>query len=225
MKPIYPVIILIALVAIGLLIWFWPETKEKYYPYYTYVNTPLRRGLYPNYSSGIPPNWWGGNYYYRLNWRPWGYHRPGYYSARPGYYGGSLAEYYQTPQLADSGNNPGAVIPAGDAVPLDTIRWNSPMLASLKYNDYPLGKWVNVGIAYTDNPNDFTTMDVYQQALDPGRDLYAYQVQNKDGQYIPVNLPQNHTELKDGDRFKVQGLEGKGDFVFSKADKYTYVYS
>lgn len=186
--------------------------NEGWYPTMTtYVNTPTTTGIFPMQ----PNNWWGGNYYNRLNWRPWGYHHPGYYNRRG-------------PVLANAGSNPGAPIPRGNPVPLNTIRWGGlfgPMLTSIKSpKDYYLGQWVNAGTAYTDNPNDFTYVSVQQLNLDPGRDLFSYRVKTKDGQIIPINLRQNHDRLEDGDRFKIQGMEGKGDFVFSEADKYTYVY-
>jgi len=188
------------------------NSKEGWYPTTTYVNTPTRMGVYPNQ----PNNWWGGNYYYRLNWRPWGYHHPGYY-------------YRRGPILTDVGSNPRAPIPYGNAVPLDTIRWRGmfgPMLTAIKSpKDYFLGQWVHAGSAYTDNPNDFTFVDVEQLNLDPGRDLFSYRVRTKNGQVMPINLSQNHNRLEDGDRFKIQGMEGKGDFIFNEADKYSYVYT
>lgn len=37
-----------------------------------------------------------------------------------------------------------------------------PMLTSIKSpKDYLLGQWVKAGVAYTDNSNDFTYVDVY----------------------------------------------------------------
>jgi hypothetical protein len=206
------------------------SSDEGWYPTTTYVNTPDQRGIYPTQ----PNNWWGGNYYHRLNWRPWGYHRPGYYYRRGPVYGdvNTPINYSQpsvSPVLADAGSNPGAPVPYGNPVPLESIRWRGmfgPMLTSIKSpKDYYLGKWVNAGTAYTDNPNDFTYVDVEQLNLDPGRDLFSYRVRTKDGQIIPINLRQNHDRLEDGDRFKIQGMEGKGDFVFTEADKYAYVYT
>ena len=203
-------------------------SEEGWYPTTTYVNSPITTGVYPNRLY----NWRGGNYYDRLNWQPWGYHRPDYYR--------------RGPILTDSGVNLGAPIPYGNSlaaqraalsltgaeprpVPLDTIRWGGmfgPMLTSIKSpKDYYIGRWVAAGSAYTDNPNDFTFVDVEQLNLDPGRDMFSYRVRTKDGQVIPINLRQNHNRLEDGDRFKIQGMEGKGDFVFSEADKYTYVYT
>lgn len=229
------------------------DGDEGWYPTTTYVNTPTETAVYPTDSN----NWWGGNYYYRLNWQPWGYHHPGYYYQR-----GPIADaikspyvnytalpysnlyqsatlngnddvlplgYLSAPQLADASPFPNAPIPGGNPVPVDTIRWNGlfgPMLTSIRSpKEYALGQWVTAGTAYTDNPNDFTYLTVQQLNLDPGRDLFSYRVLTKDGQIIPINLRPNHNRLEDGDRFKVQGMEGKGDFVFTEADKYTYVYS
>ena len=195
-----------------------PSSAEGWYPTTTYVNTPTRMGVYPM----MPNNWWGGNYYYRLNWQPWGYHHPGYYYRR-----GPVYENIGTPYINYSGI--GGPAPYRNPVPVESFRWRGmfgPMLTSLKSpKDYAIGQWVRAGTAYTDNPNDFTYVDVYQLNLDPGRDLFSYQVQTKDGQRIPINLKQNHDRLEDGDRFKVQGMEGKGDFVFVEADKYAYVYT
>ncbi len=223
--------------------------EEGWYPTTTYVNTPTQRGVYPMQ----PNNWWGGNYYYRLNWRPWGYHHPGYYYRRGPVLDAIKSPYINysalpysasggfpfarspasqvgiSPTLSDSSSNPDAPIPYGNPVPLDTIRWRypyRPMLTSIQSpKDYAVGQWVLAGSGYTDNPNDFTYLSVYQLNLDPGRDLFSYAVKNKAGQIIPINLRPNHDRLEDGDRFKVQGMEGKGDFVFSEADKYTYVYT
>lgn len=206
---IYMIIFLLLLLAVFFIL---RNGTEGWYPTGTYVNAPGRYGIYPTQ----PNNWWGGNYYYRLNWRPWGYHRPGYY-------------YRRGPVLANAGRNPGAPIPRGNPVPVDSLRWRGmfgPMLTSIKSpKDYYLGQWVSAGTAYTDNPNDYTYVDVEQLNLDPGRDLFSYRVRTKSGQVIPINLRPNHDRLEDGDRFKIQGMEGKGDFVFVEADKYTYVYS
>ena len=48
------------------------SSEEGWYPTTTYVNTPGKQGVYATRPTGN----WGGNYYQRLNWRPWGYHRP-----------------------------------------------------------------------------------------------------------------------------------------------------
>lgn len=116
--------------------------------------------------------------------------------------------------------------PRGNPVPLDTIRWGNlfgPMLTSIKSpKDYYIGQWVNAGSAYTDNPDDYTYVSVQQLNLDPCRNFFRYRVITKDGQIIPIYI--NHDRLEDGDRFKIQGMEGKGDFVFIEADKYAYVY-
>nr|QBK87378.1 MAG: hypothetical protein LCMAC201_02880 [Marseillevirus LCMAC201] len=200
------------------------DNKEGWYPTTTYVNTPKTLGVFPT----APNNWWGGNYYYRLNWQPWGYHHPGYYYRRglnynSGPFWNAPASQVGVEGLANSSS------PYGNPVPLESIRWRGmfgPMLTSIKSpKDYALGQWVRAGTAYTDNPNDFTYLDVYQLNLDPGRDLFSYMVKTNSGQRIPINLQQNHDRLDDGDRFKVQGMEGKGDFVFVEADKYSYVYS
>lgn len=204
---------IIIFVALFALIIFIIRGKEGWYPTGTYVNSPSRYGVYPMRTN--MNNWWGGNYYNRLNWRPWGYNNPGYYR--------------RGPVLANAGSNPGAPIPRGNPVPLNTIRWGGmfgPMLTSIKSpKDYYLGQWVTAGTAYTDNPNDFTNVTVQQLNLDPGRDMFSYRVVTKDGQVIPINLRQNHNRLEDGDRFQIQGMEGKGDFVFNEADKYAYVYT
>jgi hypothetical protein len=100
-----------------------------------------------------------------------------------------------------------------------------PMLTSIRSpKDYYIGQWVTAGTAYTDNPNDFTYVTVQQLNLDPARDLFSYRVRTKDGQLIPINLRPHHDRLEDGDRFRIQGMEGRGDFVFTEADKYSYVY-
>ena len=221
-------------VVLALLIIFFIKnfsSEEGWYPTTTYVNTPKTLGVYPT----LPNNWWGGNYYYRLNWQPWGYHHPGYYYRRGPILGSGpfwnapASQVGVYPTLADSSSNPDAPVPYGNPVPLESFRWRGmfgPMLTSIKSpKDYALGQWVRAGTAYTDNPNDFTYLDVYQLNLDPGRDLFSYMVQTKSGQRIPINLQQNHDRLEDGDRFKVQGMEGKGDFVFVEADKYAYVYT
>lgn len=202
--------------------------EEGWYPTGTYVNTPRQIGVYP-----MLPNVWRGGYY---NWQP-------YYSAIPQtrstpYFPASqvgvFPRYaYNSPfgiggtKYENSVYNP--LVARGNPVPLDTIRWGGlfgPMLTSIKSpKDYALGQWVFAGSAFTDNPNDFTNVSVYQLNLDPGRNLFRYTVKTKNGQFIPINLQQNHDRLEDGDRFKIQGMEGKGDFVFSEADKYAYVYT
>lgn len=135
---------------------------------------------------------------------------------------------YRYPYLAGVGRNPAAPIPRGNPVPINSIRWRGmggPMLTSIKSpKDYYLGQWVYAGTAYTDNPNDFTNVSVYQLNLDPGRDMFRYSVRTKYGQNIPINLPPYTDRLEDGDRFKIPGMEGKGDFIFNEADKYQYVY-
>ena len=222
------IVILGLVIALFIIAFIKGASKEGWYPTTTYVNTPSDMNVYPTQ----PNNWWGGNYYNRLNWRPWGYHNPGYYYRRGPMYRNINIPYsqpYVSPVLANVGSNPGAPVPYGNPVPVESIRWRGmfgPMLTSIKSpKDYYLGQWVNAGSAYTDNPNDFTFVDVEQLNLDPGRDLFSYRVRTKSGQIIPINLQQNHDHLEDGDRFKIQGMEGKGDFVFSEADKYSYVYT
>jgi len=203
-----------SLLGIGVAIFFifilrlFRGTSEGWYPTTTYVNSPLRAGVYPMRS----------NYWWQRPWGGWGgYQRPW------GGWGG-----YQRPYPLADVRNSGVPIPYGNPVPTNSIRWGGmfgPMLTSVKSpKDYYIGQWVTAGTAYTDNPNDNTYVDVEQLNLDPGRDMFSYRVRNKDGQVIPITLRPNHNRLEDGDRFKIQGMEGKGDFVFTEADKYTYVY-
>ena len=197
------------------------SSNEGWYPTTTYVNTPINTGVYPMR--------WGQRYYNPFNWRGWQPRRPRYPNRIQNPYRVPYSVPYAPPVLANAGFNPGAPVPYGNPVPLESIRWRGmfgPMLTSIKSpKDYYIGQWVNAGTAYTDNPNDFTFVDVEQLNLDPGRDLFRYRVRTKDGQIIPINLQQNHDHLEDGDRFKIQGMEGKGDFIFVEADKYAYVYT
>ena len=203
------IVILLGIVLGLIIIWainnFSRDNTEGWYPTTTYVNSPGISGVY---SAG-PTNRWRRNPY-SLNWNSW----------RPY----SIYNRWQSPNPYRRLPNP-----IGNPVPIDSLRWRGlfgPMLTSIKSpKDYYLGQWVHAGTAYTDNPNDFTYFDVQQLNLDPGRDLFSYRVKTKDGQIIPINLRQNHRRLEDGDRFKVQGMEGKGDFVFTEADKYNYVYT
>lgn len=189
------------------------DMKEGWYPSGTYVNTPGVTGVYPNTSSGRRyPGWHRRNYY-----NPYGFYRRFLPWTLPTIGGYSAVPY-------------GVPVPYGNPVPVNTIRWGNrspfgPMLTSLKSpKDYYIGQWVKAGSAYTDNPNDFTYYDVEQLNLDPGRDMFRYRVITKDGQTIPIYLDPHQNRLEDGDRFQIQGMEGKGDFVFNEADKYNFVY-
>jgi len=182
--------------------------KEKWYPTTTYVNTPNNYGIYPNGVNGLS----GYNMY-----NPLRFNNPYFVNNWSNMPASAVG-------LADIPNS-GAGIPLGNPIPSNTIRMMGPMLTSIKSpKDYAIGQWVYAGTAYTDNPNDFTYGTIYQLNLDPGRELFRYSIKIKDIGTIPINLPPNHNRLEDGDRFKVQGMEGKGDFVFSEADKYRYVY-
>lgn len=178
------------------------DMQEGFYPSGTYVNTPSTMGVYPNTSTGQP--------YRRRRWDLNGYRR-----FLP----------YTLPSLLNY-----SVVPYGNPVPIESIRWGyrspfGPMLTSLRSpKDYAIGQWVNAGTAYTDNPNDFTVYTVEQLNLDPGRDMFRYRVRTKHGQTIPIYLEPYHNRLEDGDRFQIQGMEGKGDFIFNEADKYNFVY-
>jgi len=113
------------------------------------------------------------------------------------------------------------------AVPTNTIRWGQqsgpfgPMLTSVR-TPQVLGQWTKAGLGYTENPNDYTVVDVFKMVLAPGRDFYRYTARTKDGQQVPIRF--SDYKLKDGDKFQVIGMEGKGDFIFDEADKYTFVY-
>lgn len=204
--------------------------KEKWYPTTTYVNTPTTFGVYPNNLQVNP-------YYNAYNWQQTGRvqvdpalqtevglwaNRPASQVGAPFYSGDYLMNRYVYP-LADV---PGAPpTPLGRPVPVDTVRLMGPMLTSIKSpKDYAIGQWVYAGTAYTDNPNDDTYGSVYQLNIDPGRELFRYSIRIRGLGTIPINLPPYHNRLEDGDRFKVQGMEGKGDFIFVEADKYQYVY-
>lgn len=214
-------LISIILIALSLFLVF---SGSEGYPTTTYVNTPLVDGIYPTNPYGN----WGGNYYDRLYWQPWGYHRPNWYDRWGPVFGG-VNQAYVRPTLANVGRNPGAPIPSGNPIPVDSLRWRGmfgPMLTSIKSpKDYFLGQWVHAGTAYTDNPNDFTYLQIEQLNLDPGRDLFSYRARSSDGTVIPITLKPYHDRLEDGDRFKIQGMEAKGDFIFTEADKYSYVYT
>ena len=73
-----------------------PGSEEGWYPTTTYVNTPSNMGVYPTSPTGN----WGGNYYQRLNWFPWGYHRPNWYNRYGTAYGGINQHYinYSAPE-------------------------------------------------------------------------------------------------------------------------------
>lgn len=204
--------------------------KEKWYPTTTYVNTPTNFGIYPNNMMANP-------YYNAYDWarggganprlqsrvRNWA-GRPASQVGAPFFSRDNIMNRYPYP-LADVPNS-GAPIPIGNPVPLDTVRMMGPMLTSIKSpKDYAIGQWVYAGTAYTDNQNDDTYGTVYQLNLDPGRELFRYTIKIKGVGTIPLQLPPYHNRLEDGDRFKVQGMEGKGEFVFSEADKYRYVYT
>lgn len=201
-------------------LWWCNSSKEGWYPTTTtYVNSPVQQGTY---VTDIGSNNWGGNYYYALDWTPWGFHHYDWQYTQPGL-GDVNTAYINFSIPADVSPNATAPVPLKTPMSLQSVY--RPMLASYKSpKDYAIGQWVRAGTAYTDNPNDFSYLDVFQLNLDPGRDLFAYSVRTKDGQTIPLTLPPHHGRLEDGDRFKVQGMEGKGDFVFTEADKYSYVY-
>jgi hypothetical protein len=111
----------------------------------------------------------------------------------------------------------------GGPVPEDTIRWNKGMLTSLLNTDnYKIGEWVHIGIAYTQKPFEYTYVDVYRLNIDPYRDYFNYSVVTKNGQNILLDT--NLTHLENGDKFKVPGMEGKGLFIFQEQEKYVYTY-
>lgn len=185
----------------------------------TYINTPGRQGVYPMYPNIWQPIGYRQRRKYGLDYNPYGwYNRIHGQRQQPRY------PLYLTPP-ADVSNNATAPVPYGQAVPYKSLRYPwGPMLTSRKsLKDYAIGQWVYAGTAYTDNPNDDTYVQVYQLNLDPGRDMFSYSVKYKH-QTIPINLEPHHYKLEDGDRFKIQGMEGKGDFVFAEANKYSYVY-
>jgi hypothetical protein len=106
--------------------------------------------------------------------------------------------------------------------------WNTPMLTSVKSpRDYLIGRWVNVGIAYSNKDNEKTDyLDIYQLNIDPSRELYSYEARTKFGQRLPIEMSSknpNAFKLEDGDKFKVIGNDKIWTFV--EDSPYMYVYT
>ena len=185
--------------------------KEDFWVTSTYVNTPKQYGSYPT-TVGSP---WGGNYYQRLKWTPFGYHTPN-------------NRYNPLPITSITANNPGYIhySPPYHNLPLNnnsTNRMFGPMITNVENpKDYLLGEWVHAGIGHTKNPNDNLIIDVFQLNLDPKRDLYRYKAVNKHGQTLNMNIHPHIDVLEDGDRFTVSGM--KDVFIFEEDDRYVNVF-
>ncbi len=83
--------------------------------------------------------------------------------------------------------------------------------------------WDKVGILSTKDETDNTILLLYKRAIDPYRDFYEYEVEDKHGVIIPLGT--QVTYLEDGDIIKsVKGKEGKGEFKVHLFDKDKYVY-
>lgn len=200
--------LLIILVVLFLILCF---NKEDFWVTNTYVNTPTQYGAYPT-TVGSP---WGGNYYQRLKWTPFGYHN-------------SNNKYNPLPITSVTANNPGYIhyTPPYHNLPLNNNSPNrmfGPMLTNVDNpKNYLLGEWVHAGTGHTKNPNDNVIIDVFQLNLDPKRDLYKYKAVNKHGQTLNMNIHPHIDVLENNDRFTVSGM--KDVFIFEEDDRYVNVF-
>ena len=156
----------------------------------------------------------GGFYYppYNMDDYPYGY-RYSYYPQGP-----YLSNYERVPGfIADAIKKPKisyGVFPYGTS-------YNRPMLTSVvNAKDFIVGRWVKAGIAYAKNSKKPYILNVYQRALDPYREIYEYEVRDKDGFVVPIN---NVYLLEDKDVFDIPAYKDIGPFVFEE-DKYDYIY-
>jgi hypothetical protein len=107
------------------------------------------------------------------------------------------------------------------ALPNTWTQYNKPMLTSIvNPNRFITGRWVKSGIAFSVDPTDNTILDIFQRTLDPAREIYEYQVINKDGMSIPLYGIYN---LKDKQLFSIPAYQGKGDFIYQE-DKFDFIY-
>jgi len=227
------VITILILIAIYLFARVYFEKVEDWYPSTTYVNTPTNLGIYPN-TPNAPQKY---NMYspdastdpvLRQNVDSWT-NRPASQVGYPMTDRVYLTNRYPkgAPLLSNLASKAYLPETRGGPVPVpaNTIRGMGPMLTSVRSDrDYAVGEWVYAGTAFTADPNDDTYGTVYQLTLDPVRELYEYSIRIKGVGVIPLTRLPSHYKLEDGDRFKIRGMEGKGDFIYQEDNEYVYMY-
>ncbi len=83
--------------------------------------------------------------------------------------------------------------------------------------------WDKSGIVTSVDELDNTILTLYKRAIDPYREWYEYQVEDKHGIIIPLGPKTTH--LENGDIIeKIIGKEGKGAFKVNLFDNDKYVY-
>lgn len=197
-------VLVVALILMGIII-IRTERREETLWTTTYTSTPQKTEITPTNVGSI----WPYNVYPSLSLYPSYPDMTPYNFPVNEFVPGYIADAIRQPHITYS------------ALPNTWGQYSKPMLTSIvNPKDFITGRWVKSGIAYSIDPNDNTVLDVFQRTLDPAREIYEYQVMNRDGIVIPLY---GIYHLEDRQRFIIPAYEGKGEFIYQE-DKFDFIY-
>ena len=195
-------VLIIILILFCLLLFYRIKRKREGYLTTTYTSTPEKIGVTTTNLSSF--NYYPQNTSYSLY--------PDYSNLRtdniysytlPGFIGSAIKD---EPQHFSHYS----------VLPNISEQYKKPMFTSVvDQKDLVQGRWVQSGIAYTDDE----ILNVYQYSWDPAREIYEYRVKDKDGFIIPI---ENNHLLEDKDTLTIPQKGGK-TFTYQEY-KYNYAY-